>query len=236
MGRIIALGVGVWMLFLVREVSPAQEKNFTLQVRGNLTTRTELFLNPNAADPLARSQSVELTNFYGSGIELKYQFPGWNLAVALSADYIRASQSRPLRVSFRTEVPGEDGYEAIPVELTGYFIIPASGPTVRIFMGGGCGAYFGRRHYSIAGVDAPVTDSRPGLGIHVLGGVSYYFMNSLSLTAEMKFRDLQFRSTNAFEVSSIPYQNFFINVSKTPFESTVQTDGVVFQLGLGLSF
>jgi len=236
MGRIIALGVALWMLFLMREVSPAQEKNFTLQLRGNLTTRTELFLNPNAADPLARSQSVELTNFYGSGIELKYQFSGWNLAVALSADYLRVSQSRPLRVSFRTEVPGEDGYEAIPVELTGYFIIPASGPTLRIFMGGGCGVYFGRRHYSIAGVDAPVTDSRPGFGIHVLGGVSYYFMNSLSLTAEMKFRDLQFHSTNAFEVSSIPYQNFLINVSKTPFESSVQTDGVVFQLGVGLSF
>jgi hypothetical protein len=96
--------------------------------------------------------------------------------------------------------------------------------------------YFGRRQYTLAGVEAPVTGTRPGFGIHVLGGVSYHFTDWISLIGEMKFRDLQFHSTNTFQVSRIPYQGSFIAVSQTPFESSVQTDGIVFQLGVGVSF
>jgi hypothetical protein len=232
MGRMTALGIVACMLLQGQGSAPAQEKNITVLFKGNLTTR----LNPSAANPIATSQPQEFTNFYGTGIEIKYQFSSWNLAFGLSADYLRVFQASPLHVSDQTEVPTEDGYEAIPIEMTGYFLIPASGQTVRIFMGGGCGVYFGRRHYSIAGVEAPVTSSRPGFGIHVLGGVSYYFMNWLSLTAEMKFRDLQFRSTNAFSIPSISYQNLLFKIPQAPFESTVQTDGVIFQLGVGVSF
>jgi len=232
MGRTTALLMVACMLLQGQGSAPAQEKNFTVLFKGNLTTR----LNPTATDPITRFQPQEFTNFYGTEIELKYQFTNWNLAVSLSADYIAVSETRPLRVSFQTEVPTEDGYEAIPVEITGYFLIPASGPTVRIFMGGGGGVYFGHRHYSIAGVEAPVTSSRPGFGIHVVAGLSYYFMSWLSMTAEMKFRDLQFHSTNAFSAAGIPYGDFFLKIPQTPFESTVQTDGIVFQLGVGVSF
>jgi hypothetical protein len=214
----------------------AQEKNLMVLVKGNLTTRTSLFLNPNAPDPVSRAQALDLTDFFGSGIEIKYFFPGSSLALSVSADYLRFREPNPISVSFRTAIPAEDGYVAIPVEATGYFIIPASGQTVKVFIGGGVGVYFGRRQYSLAGVEAPVTDTRPGFGIHVLGGVSYRFTDWFSLVGEMKFRDLQFHSTNTFHVSRIPFQESFIAVSQTPFESSVQTDGIVFQLGVGVSF
>ena len=214
----------------------AQERNLTVVVKGNLTTRTSLFLNPNAPDPVSRAQALDLVDFFGSGIEIKYLFPRSSLAVSISADYLRFKEPNPIRVSFRTEVPAEDGYVAVPVEATGYFIIPASGQTVKVFIGGGVGVYFGRRQYTLAGVEAPVTGTRPGFGIHVLGGVSYHFTDWISLIGEMKFRDLQFHSTNTFQVSRIPYQGSFIAVSQTPFESSVQTDGIVFQLGVGVSF
>ncbi len=214
----------------------AQERNLTVLVKGNLTTRTSLYLNPNSPDPVERAQSLDLVDFFGSGIEIKYLIPRSSIAVGISADYLRFQESNPITVSFRTTVPVEDGYTAIPVEATGYFIIPASGQTVKVFIGGGVGVYFGRRQYTLAGVEAPVTDTRPGFGIHVLAGLSYYFMDWLSLNGEMKFRDLQFHSTNAFRTSRIPYQGSFITVSQTPFESSVQTDGIVFQLGVGVSF
>lgn len=214
----------------------AQERSLTVLVKGNLTTRTSLFLKPNSPDPLERAQALDLTDFFGTGIEIKYLIPRTSLAVSISADYLRFRESNPITVSFRTTVPVEDGYVAIPVEATGYFIIPASGQTVKVFIGGGMGVYFGRRDYMLAGVAAPVVDTRPGFGIHVLAGVSYHFTDWFELIGEMKFRDLQFHSTNSFQVSRVPFQGSFITVSQTPFESSVQTDGIVFQLGVGVSF
>jgi hypothetical protein len=122
------------------------------------------------------------------------------------------------------------------VEATAYFLIPVSGPIFGVYMGGGVGLYTGRRIYSIAGVDAGTTDYGQGFGIHVLGGFSFQFNNWFSLNAEMKFRDLQFNTTNAFSVSRIRYQSATVNVSQTPFESQVHTDGIVFQLGAAISF
>ncbi len=214
----------------------AQERNLTVLVKGNLTTRSSLYLNPNSPDPVERAQTLDLIDVFGSGIEVKYLIPRSSIALSISADYLRFQQSNPITVSFRTTVPVEDGYVAIPVEATGYFIIPASGQTVKLFIGGGVGVYFGRREYTLAGVEAPVTDTRPGFGIHVLAGLSYFFTDWLSLNGEMKFRDLQFHSTNAFRSSRVPYQGSYITVSQTPFESSVQTDGIVFQLGVGVSF
>jgi len=232
---LIRIGVLVLLVWISSSLW-AQERTLTVLVKRNLTTRTSLFLKPNDPDPVARAEALDLTDFFGSGIEIKYFFPRSSLAVSLSADYLRFRESNPIRVSFRTEVPAEDGYVAIPVEATGYFIIPASGQTVKVFIGGGVGVYFGRRQYTLAGVEAPVTGTRPGFGIHVLGGVSYQFTDWFSLVGEMKFRDLQFHSTNAFPLSRIPYQGSLISVSQTPFESSVQTDGIVFQLGVGVSF
>jgi opacity protein-like surface antigen len=214
----------------------AQEANFSILLKGNLTTRTELFPNPDAADPLVRSQSIDLVDFTGTAIELRYHFHGSGLALAISVEYQRAIESLPLVVSFNRQVPAEDGYVAIPVELTGYFTIPASTEAFKIYMGGGVGAYFGRRHYSIAGVEAGTTEARPGFGIHVLGGLAYCFNPWLSVSGEMKFRDLQFRTVNAFPVSQIPYGNAVVSVSRDPFESSVQTDGIIFQIGAAVSF
>jgi hypothetical protein len=237
MGKTAALGVLLSLALMGHGELPGQEKNFTVLLKRNFTTKTKLFLHPNSPIPEERAQSIELVDFAGTGLEVKYQLSSLNLALSLSVEYLRVSESRPIQVvSLHTEIPTEDGYDAIPIELTGYFIIPASSQTVKIFIGGGAGIYLGKRHYSFANVEAPVTESQPGFGIHVLGGVSYYFTNWFSVTGEMKFRDLQFRSTNAFTQARIPYQNSFINVGLTPFESQVQTDGIVFQLGLGVSF
>ena len=126
----------------------------------------------------------------------------------------------------------EDGYRAIPVELTGYFMIPFSTKKVGIFIGGGAGLYFGKRTYRLAGVEAPVVESSPGFGIHVLAGLSYSFTPWISLVGEMKFRDLQFTSSNAFSVPQITYNGAVITVGQEPFASRVNTDGIVFQLGV----
>lgn len=204
----------------------------TITLRANLTTSSQLYTNPDSPDPIQRQAFTLLENQFGGGIEVKYTFPESNLALSISADYISASSSgqTPARV------PYEDGYRVVPVELTAYFIIPISGPSLQVFMGGGAGAYVGERTYSLAGVESVPVDARTGFGIHVLGGASYRVTELISITGEMKFRDVQFDATNAFTTPRIVYNGRVVEVGTEPFHSTIQTNGIVLHLGVAFSF
>lgn len=215
----------------------AGEARFTLIAKGNLTTSSQLFVNPDAVDLPARGQSVPITNSFGFGAELRYRFSETNIALGISADYIRAHTSTDIAAFPSTTIRVDDGYTVVPVELTGYFVIPFSGETFGIFIGGGPGLYFGRRIYRIGDTEAGVSGNPvPGFGIHVLTGVRYRVEGPFEAVFEMKFRDLQFRSENAFASSPIRASNVLINVGTQPFSARTQTDGVVFQLGIAFSF
>jgi opacity protein-like surface antigen len=216
-------------------VSPlhAGDGPLSIILRGNLTTSSLIYLTPDSPDPVARGNTLDITGTVGYGAELRYRIPETSLAVGFSADYIR---SRGQSVLNGTPIPVEDGYVAVPLELTGYFIIPLSGEYFGVYMGGGAGVYFGNRTYSIAGVEAASVRNTPGFAIHVLGGISYRFLGSFQGIFEMKFRDLQFQSVDAFRTRSIRFQDTIINVGTDPFTSRVETDGIVFQLGIAYTF
>ncbi len=208
-----------------------QDGEFSIIVKGNYTTSSEIFPNPNASDAFARSQSFLVEGTPGYGVEVKYRIPQSLVAIGASVEYLQASPVRTVAVAFRQGVQVEDGYRVFPLELTGYFIIPFSTRTFQVFIGGGAGMYIGHRTYTLAGVEAPTVDSEPGYGIHVVAGLSYGFGDWFSITGEMKFRDLQFASTNVFPAPRINYGGAVLNVSTEPFESKIHTDGVVFQIG-----
>jgi opacity protein-like surface antigen len=209
----------------------AQPEGLSLVFRGTYTTSSEIFPNPGSPDPVKRSQSFLVDGFPGAGVEVRYRFPGTLVAVGASVEYQRATLATELAVAFRNDIPVLDGYRAIPLEFTGYFVIPFSTRIVQVYMGGGVGLYLGERTYELAGVAAPMVENSPGFGIHVVAGVGYALTEHLSLVGGMKFRDLQFSSTNAFPGSTITYNGAVINVGTTPFESRIHTDGIVFQLG-----
>ncbi len=219
----------------VRQAS-AQERPWSIGVFGNLTTSSQIYYNPRSSDPVERSQYNDLSDLFGLGIEVKYEIPETRLGVGLSVEHIRIQQTEPLPVSQSGTIPVDDGYEVIPVEITGYFTIPASGRTLGIFMGGGVGAYYGHRVYSSAGLEAALVSSRPGFGIHVCTGVNVHFTDALSVLAEMKFRDLQFESTNAFPVSRTNYQGSEVILPSGSLYSSIHTDGITFQIGAAFSF
>ena len=75
-----------------------------------------------------------------------------------------------------------------------------------------------------------------GGGIHVLAGANYILTDRISLLAEMKFRDAKFESSTRFPTDQIRYQGLLIPVSSVPSQVRVQTDGIVFQVGVGYSF
>ena len=206
---------------------------FSIILRGNLTTSSLIYVTPDAADPVAQGNTFDLTGTFGYGAEIRFRIPESSIALGLSTDYIKSSGTDVLG---GTGIPVTDGYTAVPVEFTGYFIIPLSTEYFGVYMGGGAGMYFGTRNYSIAGIQAVTVQNTPGFAIHVLGGVSYRFMNSLQGMFEMKFRDLQFQSVNQFKEQSIRWQGTVINVSTQPFNSRVETDGIVFQIGIAYTF
>jgi hypothetical protein len=213
----------------------AQEEELTLVLRGTFTTEGQIYPNPSAADPFSRSLSYFVEDALGAGAEVMYRIGGTSLAFGIAAEVVSATTSREMPVSGGRGIPVEDGFRAIPVEVTGYFIIPASGRTFRFFMGGGAGAYFGRRIYRLAGTEAPAVSTKPGYGIHAVAGAAYRATEWFSVLAEFKFRDIQFESTNRFTASQILYNGITINIPDRSFESSVHVDGMTFQLGVAFT-
>ncbi len=234
-GRYLLAAIVLGRLLSVAEAR-AQEQRFSVALKANLTTASRVFTNPSSPDAFQRSQYFPLEDFFGYGLEVRYQLPETNIALGLSSDYIRTTIDQSIRISTSKSVPVEDGYRVIPVEFTGYFLIPVSGPTFGVFMGGGVGVYFGRRLYKLGETEAPTVNLGHGFGIHVLGGMSYRFNEWFALNAEMKFRDLQFQTSNQFASSKVTYNGTIINVSQAPFDARVHTDGVVFQLATVFNF
>jgi hypothetical protein len=216
--------------------SLSQETAFTVTAKGSLNTSGRLFPNPNAADPISRAQSFSYADFYGVGGEVQYHFSNSNIFLGLGAEYVKNDGGRNIVASAQRVVPVEDYYRVIPVEFTAYFRIPVTNGPFSIVMGGGGGVYFGDRHYAMAGVEAPTTSSQVGYGIHVLGGFAYRVNEWFSVSADIKFRDAQFQTTNAFPVPSVKYGDIFVNLPQRPFESSIHTDGMVIQVGLGVNF
>jgi opacity protein-like surface antigen len=217
-------------------VGTAQERAFSVVIKGNLSTAGHVFLNPHATDPVARSQATSITDFFGYGFEVRYHLPGTMLAVGVSTDRIVSRQTTDVRLGAGRTVPEEESYVLIPVELTGYFLIPITDGPFRVYMGGGVGMYYGERRYAFAGASAPSTASTPGFGIHVLGGMQYHFSGAFSLSMELKFRDAQFEGTNAFTAPSARYGATVVTLPSKPFDSSIHTDGMVIQLGAAYSF
>lgn len=231
--RTILFSAAILFLAACPTTVTAEDLNFSVSLKGNFTTGSQLFTNPNSPDEFKRAEFFPIEDFFGYGVEVQYKIPETNLAVGLSADYIRATTTRSTRTP---GVPIKDGYRVIPIEFTGYFNIPVSGPTFGVYMGGGAGVYFGRRIYEVADVQAQTTDVGHGFGIHVLGGLKYRFTDWFGLNVEMKFRDLQFKTTNEFSTSNVTYNGRSVTLPQGPFASRVHTDGVIFQLGTTFSF
>lgn len=218
---------------------PVQEPPFTLILKGNVTTSSQISPSPGTADPILLAQPdggrFTLDSFYGLGAELRYRLPESHVAIGLSSDYIQTSIDRPFLPVNGKAIPAHDSFTMIPVELTGYFLIPASTRVFGVFMGGGAGVYFGQHTFSVGTTNASSVNIKPGFGIHVLGGVSFRFNNWFRLMAEMKFRDLQFESSNAFSSRRISYQGAVVTVPQK-LDENIHADGMIFQLGAAFDF
>ena len=192
----------------------AQEGNYSISLKLSYTTSSKIFLNSNSPDLFLRGKYLSIENIYGGGFEVRRKIPDTQIQIGLSADYVSKLENF-------TGTKTKDGFWTIPVELTGYFYIPVLDKDVKIFIGGGGGYYIGERTYSISQSNAQVVSRSPGVGIHILGGVDYYFYKGLGVRSQLKFRDVQFKTISRFPGTSTNDLNSQINI-----------DGMTVEMGL----
>lgn len=229
-----------WFLIsclLVGIVCPAlsQEKAYSISIKGSFTISSRLFYNIDARDEISRGQYINLDDIFGFGVDVRKTIKDTRLEVGIALEYLSARESGFVRVS-NTRVPIEDGYWTVPVELSGYFVIPFSTETVRMYIGGGGGVYFGERRYTIADERADIVDSKMGIGIHVVTGFEYSLKEWVALRSEIKFRDLQFESTHAFSKSSTMYNGVTVALKQEPTRSRINVDGMLIDVGIVIRF
>jgi len=210
---------------------------YSFSAFGTLSTATKLFRNADSPNDLLRDQYVPFDNFLSGGIDLRRDFPDIHLQIGLSVEYLSRNQTYYLTspTTF-TAVPVEDGFTAVPIELSGYFPIPISTSTFHVYIGGGTGLYLGSRHYEYAGARASAVSHKTEFGIQVLSGIEYTLAPPVSVRCEAKFRDIQFETTNQFQQSSVHYLQHNEPLDDTPFTSRIAIDGLALNIGIVWQF
>ncbi len=227
-----ALGV----LILLQPASRAQDRPYSVSLFGTFTSSSKLFHHPDDPDQIIRSQFLPLDDIFSAGIDIRRSIENLRIRIGLSAEYISTSDLISVPLSPSGSIPVEDGFTAVPVELSGYFMIPFGDESIQFYMGGGGGLYFGARKYRFGDAEAATVARSTGAGIHVLSGVEYAIKPSLSLRSEIKFRDVQFETTNRFERSSTTYLGRTILLDQSPLPSRVNIDGLTVHLGIVFHF
>lgn len=186
---------------------------------------SKIFLYPESPDQILRKKNLPLENIWGIGIEYQKSFNESKYGIGLNIEYLRKTIKLH---NFNTT----DGYWSIPIELTGYFFIPLGLEKWKIFMGGGGGIYFGNRILRKDYIIQENIKFKPGFGIHVLGGIEYYFVNNLAVKSQMKFRDLYFQTKSLF----LSDPSDLTNTTMKEYNSKINVDGMILELGIVFSF
>lgn len=212
-----------------------QDRIRTISVKGLYTSSSRLFPTPGAADEVARNRYNSLDHIFGYGADIKYGIPRIGLILGVSVEYLEKSDDFFTRYEIEDEtffIPTVDGYHIIPIELTGYFLIPISSERIQFYIGGGAGIYLGRRMYEIGGARSESLERSVYPGIHVVSGVDYFFHPRIGVRGEMKFRDPDIETRNRFNEDAITYREETFNLPDGDVPSRINVDGIVFTFAL----
>lgn len=231
------IGLCVLVVVIVGAVSGnAQEHAYSLSAGGSFTTSSKLFHHATDPDEFIRSQFQPLDDIFGATIDVRRTIEAIGIQIGLSIEYLSKTETFNAPITTARPVSSVDGFTALPIELSGYFDIPVGDETIRLYMGGGGGIYLGNRRYAIANVDAPTVGRNVQLGIHVLSGAEYTLSPGFALRSELKFRNVQFETTNKFQQATAQYQGRFISLPQEPIVSRINIDGMMLTLGLAYRF
>ena len=213
-----------------------QSHDYSVGIFGSLNTSVKLFNHPDDQDVFLRSQFVPLDNIFSGGIDVRRTFETIHLTFGLSFEYLSTLQLFTHALSDTTRVSVRDGFTIIPVEASVYFPIPVGNDDIQLYMGGGGGAYFGKLRHEFAGARSEPVDRTAGVGIHIVSGLEYQMRRSMSLRAEMKFRNVQFEGVDRFSQSYAVSGGEVVALPQEPQSSRVSIDGITATLQIVYHF
>ena len=125
-----------------------------------------------------------------------------------------------------------DGFLLIPIEFSGYYILPFSTERFKFLMGGGAAYYFGKHIREFGNANIYTVSRDVAYGIQVSISMDYLIRNDITVHSEMKFRDPQFKLESAYDNQEVNLNGKTIFVEQKTFDSKINVDGVTFILGV----
>lgn len=220
------------LLCLIIGSSLASAQTVSVILKGSYTTSARFLYNVNEPDQFVNSKYF--SSIFGFGASVRANFDG-NFSLGLSTGKMKLTESSFVYYVVGGEgilVPVNEGFVLYPVELSGYFYLPFSTDNFRVYLGGGVGAYFGKRSYSIGAEIMQSENSPSGFGIHVLTGIEFKIFSNVTLQSELKFRDPQFDSVNKFQHASTIFNGTVIPLPTSPQTTRVNVNGITYTLGV----
>lgn len=213
------------------------EWTFAVVARGNFTTTSRIYPNPEATSNDLRAINTPFNSILNGGIEIRAKWRDDNFFFYLSTEYFSESRTEE-KVSGSTVparlVPVQDGYRVLPFEIGMQVYVPIGSRSWNLSMGGGVGAYYTERILREAGANASPVGNLFGFGIHVDLHAEYKILPGIAVLATMKFRDPEVNVRNKFDSPTTTYNNEVLTLKPGEIPSRINIDGMT--LGLGLLF
>ncbi len=162
------------LLLLVSSYAEAQfgDKHFSIGVNGVYTTTARVYLNPNSSDPVLRNNAFEISDIFNPAVDLRYRITD-DIILGIGTEYMKSTASGPNLTAFfgnsTVTIDVNDGFLLIPLEVSGYYILPFSTEKFKFLMGGGAGYYYGEhiREFGDASVSTVSRDFAYGIQVSV---------------------------------------------------------------------
>lgn len=229
--RILSVLRGMSLCALITAAASAQDESHAVTLFGNVVTSAKIFFNPASPDPFERNATNDISSMLSGS--LQYGFAMSDISrLQVAFEYLYGSETS--YDNYNTEIV--DGFRMYGVELSGIFLLPVSGKRFMIYIGGGGGAYWGTREYSLAGLFARAPASNLSFGILTIFGLEYRVLPPLSLKLELRFRDPQIDTENEFGQPTLDVQGVTYHLPTRPFPSKVNVNGNVYSLGVCWAF
>lgn len=215
------------------------DKHFSIGINGVYTTNSRDFLNPNSSDPVLRNHANEISGIFNPGVDFRYRITD-DIILGIGTEYMKATSMGPNLTAFvgnsTVTINVNDGFLLIPIEISGYYILPFSTEKFKFLMGGGAGYYYGKHIREFGNVSVSTVNRDFAYGIHVSVSMDYLVINSITIHSEMKFRDPQFKVENAYDRLEVDYENKKVVLAQRTFYSKEDVDGLTFILGISFLF
>jgi len=228
----------VFVASLARDsVAQSGDQSLSVALRGSYTTSSKVFYNPESPSPDIRSRYLALDNIYGGGLEIRFQDFADNYFIALSVELLSRFEDGRQVIAFGNpprSLPISEGYRLVPIELGANMFIPLGSQRLRLAMGGGLGAYYARRIFAVANVDAQQVNNPVSFGIHVESSFDYRVLDGLAVRAEMRFRDPEVTTESKFQETKVDYDGSLVTFPQDAFKTKININGLSFSIGLAV--